>query len=426
VTPTPAVAGPCARARRRLGAAVVAAAAVCAVCAVCACRGHDAPGHDPPAPAPGSAQAAGDAPALDLAACRAAAARVPQLPPARRAQALLDACRPCGDWQPLLAWNTPVTEGGPSRAAIERALVACHAFCEPNARQRFLGTLDAARGQDTRGPWRYLGEICKAEVSADPDTRFMGAPYFALDRIARALGDPGPGDPARLAAIELPLPALSVTGVGVELPRAPETAAPAGPPALTIYASLILLSELPVARLSASGLAVSGDYPGAEVAADRLAAALAQLAESTGSPAAAPEAPVGDPVALLAPRSLPAARIADVVAAAGGHDLRLGVGLPGPGGWTLPGTLPVALLARPAAHGVRIELAGDPAPAIAAVRAALRADLERAPPTIAVDRAATAESLASVLGALAALGVKTCAITAAVPPAAVTPRPTKP
>ncbi|TMQ02591.1 MAG: hypothetical protein E6J90_12640 [Deltaproteobacteria bacterium] len=333
---------------------------------------------------------AGDAAMADanLEVCRAAAARAASLPGTRRAQALIDACQPCGSWQPLLDWNTPAASGGPSRAAIEQALVACHAFCEPNAKQRFLGTLDAARGQDTRGPWRHLGEICKGAVSALPDTRFMGAPYFALDRISRALGAANPAP-----AIELPLPALSVSGVGFDLPPAPASpaAVDAGPPALSVDANQILLGALPVATLSASGIAVSADYPGTPIEPRRLAAALA---ERPG------------PWAVLAPHALAAARVAQVVAAAGGHELRLAVAVPGPGGWSVPGALPIALTARPA-DGARIAL-GAPGDAIAAARAA---DLQRTP-TITVDAAATVDGLAAVLAALAAREVKTVAVVA--------------
>lgn len=357
----------------------------------CKARPHDSPAPDPARP---TDAAIADA---NLDACRQAAARVPGLLANQRAQALLDGCQPCGDWAPLLAWNTPAADGGPTRAAIEQAMLACKAFCEPNAKQRFLGTLDGARGQDSRAPWRFLGDICKAEVSAVPDTRFMGAPYFALDRIARAIGDP-----ALLAAITLPLPAVSLTGVGLELPSSPLTAPDAGPAALTIDASQILLGTLPVAQLSATGLQVSGDYPGTPIAATALAAAL-------GKPALA-----GRPITLLAPTGLAAARIVEVIGAAGGHDLRLAVAVPGPGGWTLPGTLPIALVATPgrAGAGVRLALDASPDAAIQAARATAGADLVRAPVTIAVGPTATVASLASLLGALGALEVKTVVLVA--------------
>ena len=373
---------------------------VLAFAALAACKGsqRDRPAQDPPAPADA-------APAdTNLDGCRATAARVPSLPPTQRAPALLKDCQPCGDWGPLLAWNTQLTDGGPTRTAIERAMFACKAFCEPNAKQRFFGTLDAARGQPTRTPWRLLGEICKAEVSAVPDTRFMGAPYFALDRIARALRDP-----ALLDAIELPLPAVSITGVGIELPSSPLTAPEAGPAALTIDANQILLGALPVAKLSATGLAVSGDYPGTPIDPRALAAALAK-------PALA-----GHPVALLAPSGLAVTRLIDVIAAAGGHDLRLAVEVPGPPGWTVPGTVPISLSAKPAhtdGAGVRLALDATADEPIKAAKTAPRDALLRAPVTIDIRSAATVGGLASLLGALGYFEVKAVAL---VPPAARPP-----
>jgi hypothetical protein len=311
--------------------------------------------------------------------------------------ALIKDCQPCGDWTPLLAWNTPVADGGPSYRAIEQVMLACKAFCEPNAKQRFLGTLDAARGQPTRTPWRFLGEICKAEVSAVPDTRFMGAPYFALDRIARALRDP-----SLLAAIELPLPALTITGVGIDLPSSPLAAPDAGPAALTIDASQTFLGSLPVARLSASGIQVSGDYPGAPIEPKALAAALAK-------PALAEH-----PAALLAPSGLAATRLIDVIGAAGGHDIRLAVATQGPPGWIIPGTVPISLIAKPAAAraaGVRLALDATADEAIKAARATSRADLLRAPVTIDLGNTATVAGLATLLGALGYFEVKAVVLT---------------
>ena len=363
-----------------------------AVLPACKGRSHERPPQDPPRPADA---AIADA---NLDACRAAAARAPGLPATQRAQALLDGCRPCGDWEPLLAWNTPAAEGGPTRNAIEQAMLACKAFCEPNAKQRFLGTLDAARGQGTRTPWRFLGEICKAEVSALPDTRFMGAPYFALDRIARAINDP-----KLLSAIELPLPALSITGVGVDLASSPLTVPEAGPAALTVDASQILLGALPIATLSPAGLGISGDYPGTPIAPKALAAAL-------GTPALA-----GHPVALLAPNGLRAARLVEVIGVAGGHDLRLAVAAPGPRGWTLPGTVPISLQGKPArgaGTGVRLVLDATGFEAMKAAKATPRAKLLRAPVTIAVDPSATVASLANLLGALGYFEVKTVVLVA--------------
>jgi hypothetical protein len=358
-----------------------------------ACKGsqRQSPAQDPPKPADAGL------PDANLDACRQAAARVPSLPAPERVQALLDGCQPCGDWAPLLAWNTPAAEGGPTRTAIEQAMLACKAYCDPNAKQRFLGTLDAARGQSTRAPWRYLGESCKAAVSAVPDTRFMSAPYFALDRIARAIGDP-----ALLAPIELPLPALTISGVGIELANSPRTAPEAGPAALTVDASQILLGSLPTVKLSATGLTVSGDYPGTQIDPKALAAALAR-----------PEL-AGHPIALLAPSGLAATRLVDVIGAAGGHDVRLAVAVSGPRGWTLPGTVPISLIAKPGAGpaGIRLTLDASGFDAIKTAKATPRADLLRAPVTIAIDSTATVTSLASLLGALAYFDVKAVVLTA--------------
>jgi hypothetical protein len=363
--------------------------------------------HDSPSQGSGSGAAPNDAGAPDanLDACRAAAGRVPSLPPNQRAAALLDACHPCGDWGPLLRWNTLQTDGGPTRAAIEQAITACNAFCEPSAKQRFFGTLDGARGQPAHTPWRLLGEICKADVSAVPDARFMDGAYFALDRIARAIGDP-----ALLAAIELPLPALSITSVGVDLPSVPVSLDPAGPAAITLDAKQMLVGALPVATLSPTGLQVAADYPGTAVDPASLGAAL-EFALSR--PALA-----GHPVAVVAPYALDAARVADVIDAAGGHELRLAVAGGGPAGWDVPAALPIALGGRPLAAAVQLVLAapaGTPGatdassaaePAIRAARAAAPADLLRAPVVITLARGARVDGLASLLGALGKLDVK--------------------
>jgi hypothetical protein len=378
---------------------VAIAAALVGCAALGACKDRRA--------APGATGSAGPAapPAVDAAipdanldACRAAAAHARGLPPDRRAQALLDGCQPCGDWQPLLTWNTLGSMGGPPRAAIEGALLACHAFCTAAAKQRFLNTLDAARGQPTRGPWRWLGDMCKAEVSAVPDSRYMGAPYFALDRIARTLAAASAlGDPP----LELPLPALSISGVGMELPEVAAAAAAAVVPAdagaavLTVDATQTRLGTLPVARMSAAGLTVVGDYPGPAVEPSKLAAALAD-----------------HPALLLAPRALPAARLAEVVKIAGGHELRLAVAAPNPGDWSLPTALPVALVAAESrGGGVRLALAspGD------AVREAANADLARGIPVIVAEPSATTQELAAVLAALATHGARRASLVTSKP-----------
>jgi hypothetical protein len=374
-----------------------------ALVALAACQGKAKP-NDTPAPTPPQVIIdAGLRPDANLDSCKSSLARIATLPPTQRAQALLDSCHPCGDWQALLQWNNPSDIGGPPRAAIEQAMLACNAYCEPNAKQRFLGTLDAARGQDTRGPWRALGEVCKEAVSAVPDTRFMGAPYFALDRIARSIADP-----ALLAAIQLPLPALSISGVGVTLPQGPLLPADAGLGAITVDAGQIQLGALPIAQLTPAGLHVSADYPGTPLDAKALAGALA-------TPALA-----GHPVSVLAPRELSAARIVDVIAAAGGHELRLAIGVRGPGGWSVPGAIPIAMTVKPAA-GVRLVLDDTPEVAIKAAKAADRGALTKTPVTIALAPSATVANLATLLGALTYFDVKAVTITR--PPGKPAPKP---
>ena len=83
--------------------------------ALAACKGSkDAPPKDPP-PVPPHTMPETPPPPVpgDWAACKAALAQVPKLPPNRQVAALIDGCRPCGDWTPLLTWNTPTEEGGP-------------------------------------------------------------------------------------------------------------------------------------------------------------------------------------------------------------------------------------------------------------------------------------------------------------------------
>jgi len=412
-----------------------------------ACKGsaRDRPAedraHDPPAAAPVPVDAVtADA---NLDACRAAAAGIASVPPAGRTRTLIAACKPCGDWEPLLNWNKLQEEGGPTRAAIERAMTDCKAFCEPNARQRFLGTLDGARGQATRLPWRLLGEICKADVSAVPDARFMDGTYFALDRIARVLGDIQP-------PVTVPLPALTVSGVGLDLPRA--SRAPlsdvASTASLSVDAGQMLLGSLPSATLTATGLQVSPGYPGDPIEPAALAAALA-------GPRYA-----GQPVLVLAPHAMLAGRIADAVAAAGGHDLRLAIGVPGIGEWVVPGTMTVSLhapgkakakakavaatQAKPkpdaAAGGaaaaaapieLRLELAAAAAGAIRTLRDVDLDALPHANVTIVIDDTARVDSLVSLLTALAVGEVESVALVRATgaptaAPADAKPTPRKP
>jgi hypothetical protein len=278
---------------------------------------------------------------VDWVACEAALRKAPTLPASTRAKAIIDACPVCGDWSPILMWGTPHDEGGPLRNAIEEAMLRCHAYCEPNAKQRFLGALDNARGANVRTPWRLLGDVCKAEVSSIPDNRFMSAPYFALDRIARAIGA---RDPKLLDGIVVPLPALTFSGVGVQLPAA-EVVTPELPAvAITIIAD-VRLGQPPRARLTANGVVVDlgtpEPYPGALVT--DLKAELAKLPTQ--------------PVVVLASAALPAAKVVDALRGAGSSTLFLGAAAPSaPQAWQIPGYVPVALRDAAAANAVKLDV----------------------------------------------------------------------
>lgn len=269
--------------------------------------------------------------------CEEAIRTIASSPLTARPQMLLDACSVCGDdWKPLLTWSTPEAEGGPKFSDIEAAMQRC-GFCNGNAKQRFLGTLDKARGTNARTPWRELGDVCKAEVSAVPDSRFMSAPYYALDRIARIVSDLGSADTrSRLALLELPLPALSVSGTGVVLPELPTHVTPnVGAVHVSLIGEQIFVGKLPRARLSATGLSVTNDYPGTPVAIADLASTVEKLV-------------VGDPtqtITLLAPHAMPAENLVPVIAAIGSiAPLYLGATAhESPEGWQLPGAIPVGL-----------------------------------------------------------------------------------
>lgn len=371
---------------------------VAAAAALAACKSKEPP--QAAAPPAGSALAAApDAggPAADWAArCEAALAGAPEVKPARRVQAILDGCRPCGDWTPLLRWGVLAADGGPKAAEIEAAMEACRAFCKPEARAVFLRTLDAARGKHAPKPWRELGEACGAEVSAKPDGRYLSAPYFALDRIARAAAA-HPKLAPLLAAIELPLPPVSVTGGAFVLPAAPAIVPDAGAAHVSVTTTELTVGALPRARLGPAGVTIEAGeapYPGAAVTPRTLAAALDKLAPDPRTR-----------IAMIAPKGMAAQRLIEVVAAAGAHELVLAAAAPGgPEGWTLPGVVPVALSAPgsgPAAPGgLPLALGESPDAAVRAIKDAPAAQLA-APPTITVEDKATVEGLAKLLGALA-------------------------
>jgi hypothetical protein len=306
------------------------------MCALVACKGtHD----ESSAPIPPKRDAG--VVAVDWAACEKTLRALPAHLDHGDVVRLIDGCRVCGDWTPILDWNRPHKDGGPTRLAIEEAMARCNGYCDATAKQYFLGTLDDARGTDSRKPWRVLGEQCKDKVSAVPDARFVSAPYFALDRIARAIGAHG-GELAALAAkLEMPLPALSVTGVGVEL--AVVDASTARPPrvgarSVTIAGDQTLLGELPVAHLGAGGVVVGpvtprhAGYPGRHVPVADFALTIDDREALDG-------------IVLLAPKGMQAHRLVPIVAAIEPRPVALAVDA-GAVMWRVPAVLAGSLAAR--------------------------------------------------------------------------------
>ncbi|CAN5915613.1 hypothetical protein BH11MYX3_BH11MYX3_08790 [soil metagenome] len=373
--------------------------------AACKGKGSDTkqepnvPPHPMPAPAPVPG---------DWALCKAALEASPKTPATRQVAALIDACKPCGDWTPLLTWATPTEDGGPKRKDIESTMIGCKAYCDPNAKMRFLGGLDDNRGKDkvNRVPWRLLGEFCKDAVSSVPDARFMSAPYFALDRIARDVAA-RPDGATLLAAIDLPLPAASVTGAGLELPTSAVTRPTTAPSQLTVTLDDLRIGSLPHAKLGANGVTVIGEgYPGDTVKLADLPAALDKLPQ---------------PVLVLMPRKMSAMRLVDVLAAIKRRTVQLGLAatstLPG---WSIYGASPVELtgevdpatLPKDKAQRLSLTVGASADEAVKAIAAA-PAQSFAGPPALVLDPTATVESLATVLGALAYKDVKTAVITAA-------------
>ncbi len=276
-------------------------------------------------------------PTVDWGACDAAVSAAANAPLAQRPTLLIGGCRVCGDWTPILQWNAPTANGGPTREAIERAMTECNAFCVGDAKLKFLGTLDNARGRTARTPWKQLAAVCRERVSAVPDDRFVDGAYFALDRIGRRLGEHGGPSATTLARIDLPLPAVSVTGQGPTLAVATSATNVVGTLHITVLGPTITVGPLPRGRLGLEGVKVdlgSDAYPGKTVTAADLEKALIALG-SEKSTIVTLLAPSGTPVKHLVPIVAAAAKVATV---------RLGVRAPSSlPGWELPGTIPVAL-----------------------------------------------------------------------------------
>ena len=283
-------------------------------------------------PAEGSA-------AFDMTACEKALDGAAAAPLAARPQLVIDGCPVCGfDWKPLLAWNVEAASGGPKREDVERMMVACDAFCTGDSKLKFIAGVDKARGQNVNTPWRQLATACGAKVNAAPDDRFMSAPFFALDRIARKVAAAGGVPAEKLAALELPLPAISFGGSGVVLPDGGVVTPTTGELQITILGELIHVGHMPRAKLGAAGVLVDlhdAGYPGELVKLDQLGGKLALLAGDDKT----------QTITLLAPHAMPAVKLVPIIAAATAvAPVYLGARAhESPEGWSLAGAIPIAL-----------------------------------------------------------------------------------
>ena len=366
-----------------------------------ACKGKETKKEEPP-PVAVPPHPMPEAPPVvvpgDWEQCKTVLQAMPKVPATRQVAMLIEKCKPCGDWTPLLEWNKLTEDGGPKRKDIEAAMLGCKAYCDPNAKMRFISALDEQRGKTNRIPWRLLGDFCKESLSAVPDARFMSAPYFALDRIARDVAA-RPDGAKLLEGIELPLPAVSVTGAGLVLPATSVTTPILAKSHLTITADELRIGPLPYAKLGANGVTVAAEpYPGSAVKLADLPAALAKLPP---------------PVLVFAPKKLPAARLAEVLAATKKTPLLLAVTasstLPG---WEVYGVSPVELAGQGEKPGLTVTVADVTDDAVKQI-AATTAATPPPPVALVLDAKATVESVATVLGALAYKDYKTAVITVA-------------
>ena len=295
---------------------------------------------DTPKQAPVAAKqdaAAPPAPAIDWQKCDDALVKAASAPLPARVQLVLDGCRPCGDPKALLAWSTPAGEGGPKREQIERAMVACNAFCTGDAKLKFMSSLDKARDSNSRAPWRQLTQSCKEHFAGD--IRFLSAPYLLLDRVARAAAARGGETANHLAAIELPLPPLTISGEGPALPELEGGVTPLfGRLQITLLGDIIHVGELPRAKLSKAGVEVvlgAAGYPGEAVKLADLGTKLRALVGTDKE----------QTLTLVAPHAMPAHKLAPVIAAASKiAPVHLAAMAPeSPPGWPLPVAIPIAL-----------------------------------------------------------------------------------
>lgn len=276
---------------------------------------------------------------VDWTKCDQAIGKAASAPLAARPQIILDGCQVCGgDWKPLLAWNVETASGGPKREQIEQMMVACTAFCTGDSKLKFMAGVDKARGQNVNTPWRQLATACKDKVNAAPDDRFMSAPFFALDRIARAAASHGGATADKLGALAFPLPAITVSGAGVVLPDSDAVTPKTGELQITVLGDAIHVGHMPRAKLGAAGVLVDlheAGYPGEAVKLEELGAKLIEIVGGDKT----------QTITLLAPHAMPAVNLVPIIAAASAvAPVYLGAhAYESPEGWQLAGAIPVAL-----------------------------------------------------------------------------------
>lgn len=334
----------------------------------------------------------------DWAVCKAALEKAATEPATKRVNGILQGCQPCGDWSPILDWQKTTEEGGVDRRKVEQAMAGCNAWCSPQAKDQFMGGIDEAREKKTRAPWRALGTQCKEKVSAVPDARFLNAPYFALDRVARWAATQTGGE-AALAPIDLSLPAITQTGVGVTLPTSPVTAPDTNTAQLTLTAAGVSLGEMPHAKLTKDGIVPQGEpYPGATVALKDLPKALEK---------------VGGKAAVFAHPNLPAGKLAELVGYAKGAQLVLAsASHAGPVGWDQHGVTPVMLSVVKMPDPVIITLGASPDDAVKLIKAT-PPDKMKNGTIISLNADSTVGGLATVLGSLAYFEVQAATLVVA-------------
>lgn len=255
--------------------------------------------------------------------CKSVIEKLPSLPINARPQALLEGCQVCGDSKVLLAWN----QDGTTPEALQKTLESCNAFCTGDAKMKFIAAANKAKGTSNDMAWRKLADACGDKVDAATDHRFMSAPYFALDRIARAVG---------LEQTEIPLPPLTIAGTGIVLPDLEEgVSSKVGIYHVSLIGDQIFIGKLPRAKLDAKGLEVTNDYPGQQVALADLPAALKKLIDNDPT----------ETLTLLAPHAMPAENLVPVIQAAGAiAPLYLAATAhESPADWQLPGAILVAI-----------------------------------------------------------------------------------